>query len=339
MKAAVIGLGPHGRRLVAALNSMSGVELTAVVDHDPAALAATGIGAQVARFRSLSELTTQQNPELVCVATNGPSHAELAIAAMEHGARYLLVEKPMACSLAECDRILATARETKCRVAVDHARRHAPVYLWLRKCIASGEWGAPRAIWMQRPGIGLGCNATHSFDTIAFLLDRKPRQVTGWVDKPIGANPRGSQFVDPGGLVVLEFEGGIRGVVAQIEDGAGPTSVEIDMTAARIRLDERSGEIEVVERDLSVVPGPGRPPLFHTRTAPAGLTAQIDLASMIRGCLEELLGCEPMIADAQHGRSAIEILVAAYLSDCAGHAPVCLPLVKREELETWLPVT
>jgi len=41
-------------------------------------------------------------------------------------------------------------------------------------------------------------------------------------------------------------------VIAQIEDGAGPMSVEIDLTAARVRIDEKWGEAEVIERDLAV---------------------------------------------------------------------------------------
>jgi predicted dehydrogenase len=339
MKAAVIGMGPHGRRVADVLRSLPGVELTAVVDRSEQALGRADLPPEVARYRSDQELWSRGDVALVCVATNGPSHAALSLAAMEAGARYLLVEKPMACSLAECDQMLAKARATQTRMAVDHTRRHAPGFQWLRGKIASGDWGQLRAIWIQRPGIGLACNGTHSFDAVAYLAGTAIEHVTAWIDPPIGKNPRGEQFTDPGGLVVMELGGGIRAIVAQIEDGAGPVAVEIDMTAARIRMDEQNGAIEIVERDLSVKPGPGRPPAFHRPEPPTGLSARTDMAPLIRSGLVELISERPLATDAMHGRKAVEVLVAAYLSHRRGNVRVALPLEAREDLELWLPVT
>lgn len=339
MKAAVIGLGPHGRRIVEVIGQMPAVELAAVVDLRDDALAAECIPAATARYKSIDELWARGDISLVCVATNGPSHKDLSLAAIKAGARWLMVEKPMACSLAECDAIAEAARATGASVAVDHVRRYSPAYDWVRQRMASGDWGKPRAIWMQRPGIGLGCLATHSFDTVCFLLGRTARRVTGWVDPPRGKNPRGEQFTDPGGMIVMEFDDEIRAVVTQIEDGAGPSCVEIDMTAARVRIDEKSGHIEIFERDLSVKPGPGRPPVFRQAEPPAGLTANTPMPVMIRGCLESLVADPKIIREGVHGRHAVEILVATYISHRRGNVPVELPLTNEEDLELWLPVT
>jgi predicted dehydrogenase len=339
VKAAVIGLGPHGRRIVDVLRDFPGVELAAVVDRSEAALAGVELPAGVARYGSDQELWSRGDVSLVCVATNGDTHAALATAAMKAGARRLLVEKPMACSLAECDQMLDQARQTTARVAVDHGRRHAPVYRWLREQIACGRWGQVRAIWMQRPDIGLGCNGTHSFDTVMYLSGASVERVTGWIDRPIRANPRGERYVDPGGLVVMELAGGARATVAQIEDGAGPTSLEIDLTAARVRFDERSGKVEVVERDLSVKPGPGRPAVFRDGELPAEVPGKLDMSVMIRGCLTNLVSDGPLASDARHGRAAVEVLVAAYLSHARGNVGVKLPLTARDEIELCLPVT
>ncbi len=339
MKAAVIGLGPHGRRIVDCIVQSERLELAAVVDQRSDALGYEKLPEKTARLASADELWQRGDVDVVCIATNGPSHAALAAAAMNAGARYLMVEKPMGCSLVECDRILVQARETGTRVAVDHVRRHAPVYHWLRDRIASGDWGEPRAIWIQRPGIGLGCNATHSFDAVRLITGQDVRRVVGWVDEPVGRNPRGEQFVDPGGMAILELERGARATVVQIEDGAGPNSVEIDLTAARVRMDERSGEIEVIERDLSIKPGPGRPPAFSAGKVPEGLSAATPMHVMVSGCVEGLASGEPMISDGVHGRASVEILVATYLSHQRGNVPVKLPLKAPEELELWLPVT
>lgn len=339
VNAAVIGLGPHGKRVVGILAKMPDVRVAAVVDQREEALASDVVLAGAARYRSTEELWRHKGLDLVCIATNGPSHAELAKQAIAAGAKYVMVEKPMACSLAECDAMIAAAEAAGARLAVDHIRVYADVYHWLRERIASGSWGQLRSIWMQRPGIGLGCNAVHSFAAIRHLADAPIRRVIGWVDEPRGANPRGAQFVDPGGTVVLEMDGGVRAVVAQIEDGAGPASVEIHCTAARIRFDERSGEIEIWERDLSVKPGPDRPAVFNRVTPPADVNPKADMSAMVGGCLRDLLGTGPLRAAGSDGRATIELLVAAYLSHRRGNVPVALPLISEEARSLWLPIT
>jgi len=332
-------MGPHGRRIVDVIARFEQVELAAVVDRSEQALAYDKLPSNTARVQSTDKLWSAGGIDLVCVATNGPSHAALAAEAIAGGARYLMVEKPMACSVAECEQIIAEATKAGTRLAVDHVRRHAPAYIWLRQRIASGDWGQARAIWMQRPGIGLGCNAVHSFDTVRFLTGREVRRVTAWVDEPIGKNPRGPDFVDPGGLVVLDMGRDLRAVVAQIEDGSGPTAVEIDMTAARIRLDEQSGAIEIIERDLSVKPGPGRPAAYAGVEAPAGLSAKTDMLLMIQGCLADLLGEAPVASDGAQGQATVEILVAAHLSQRRGNVPIDVPLTSLSDRKEWLPVT
>lgn len=337
MKAAVIGAGPHGRRIIEVLCELDGVELTAVVDQRPEALDNLSLPDTTSRCPSVEELWARGDVELVCVATNGPSHAALTTEALAAGARYLLVEKPMACSLAECDQIVQVANSHQARVAVGHTRRYAPVYQWIRQKIGSGAWGRLRAIWVQRPDIGLGCNATHSFDLVSYLAQQPVRRVTGWIDEPIRKNPRGDHFKDPGGLVVMELQAGVRAIVAQIEDGSGPTSMEIDLTGARVRICERTGAIDVIEATYSA--DRPRPTSFATGEIPAGLTAKPDMAQMIRGCLTELISSAPLSSGPEQGRSAIEVLVAAYLSHERGNCPVELPLTTPEELSKWLPVT
>ena len=99
-------------------------------------------------------------------------------------------------------------------------------------------------MYLQRPGIGLGCLGVHSFDMANYLIGKSPQKITGWIDEPIGINPRGSQFVDPGGLVVIDYGEGIRATVDQIEDGSGPAGTEIILNHARIRVDEKNNILD-----------------------------------------------------------------------------------------------
>ena len=337
-RAAIIGLGPHGKRIAAALSELPDIQVSAVVDRRQDVLDSCGLLTSVKRVPSLDDLWTLGTPEIVCIATNGPTHASIAIEAMKRGVRRLLIAKPMACSLNECQEILGWAERTGTRIAVDHVRRHAPGYVWLRDQIAAGRWGAVRCIWTQRSGIGLGCLATHSFDAVRYLTGMNVTAVTAWVDAPIAKNPRGSEFVDPGGLVVLQLDNA-RAIVTQIEDGAGPTALEIDLTAGRIRLDERAGVIEVIERDMSVSPMPGRPAQYQQVDVPQGLSGKVDMHLGLVALLTQLASVGPLDCDASHGMASVEVLVAAHLSHHRGNVPIRISGDDSELQQLWLPVT
>jgi predicted dehydrogenase len=98
----IVGCGAVARHHVPALKAARGVRLAAAFDLDPQAAAATG--APVAG--SLEELLEQV--DLVAVCTPPHAHADVAVAALEAG-RGVLVEKPLASTLADADRIVAAA--------------------------------------------------------------------------------------------------------------------------------------------------------------------------------------------------------------------------------------
>lgn len=338
MRAIVIGAGPHGRRIIDAASAIDAVHSVEVVDNNPEALADPRLPIAARRHTSLEAAAESGPLGLVCIATNGPTHASLALAAMEAGASHLLVEKPMACSLPECDSIAAAATRTNCVVAVDHPRRTTPVYRWVAERIASGQWGALRAMWVQRPGIGLGCLATHSYDLVRLLSGAEIERVTGWVDPERGANPRGPSFHDPGGLAVLELSDGSRATVAQIEDGAGPMSIEVLTTLSRVRVEERDGSVDVIVKDAAVKKGPDQPARFEQVEIPEALRSKRVLRTEIQWLLEGLIHGHPAATIAD-GHASVEALVAVHLSHARGNAPVALPLHSDPGRDLWLPVT
>jgi predicted dehydrogenase len=85
-------------------------------------------------------LLSEQQPDVVHILTPPQTHAELAIAAMEAGV-HVLVEKPMAVSLEEADRMIATARRVGVHLCVDHNRLFDPVTLQAKQIVARGEVG------------------------------------------------------------------------------------------------------------------------------------------------------------------------------------------------------
>jgi predicted dehydrogenase len=339
MKAAIIGMGPMGVRHIAAVGKVPDLELVAVCDSRAEAIEKAGLDARVGRFLRADDLLSEARPDLVILSTTAPSHHALTRAALQSGVRRILCEKPVACSLEQARDMLDRAAACGAVLAVNHCRRHVPAYQWLAGKIRSGEWGALRGVRSACPGIGLGCLATHFIDLLRFLGGEDFVEVFGWVDPEKGANPRGACFHDPGGLIVATGASGARYVHHQIEDAAGPYSLTLDLTSARVSVEEREGKISVIWRDPSVKPGPGRPPRFESIACPDEAPLRLDLVEMTAGVLRDLVRGTDLACAGEHGYKSLEVVVAAYGSSAAGHRAVSLPLAEPDLLSKELPIT
>ncbi|RME65704.1 MAG: gfo/Idh/MocA family oxidoreductase, partial [Caldilineae bacterium] len=116
-----------------------GARLVAVGHYDPQRFAAIS-----ARFgvpcRSYDEILADPNVDAVCVCTPSGQHAAQAIAAAQAG-KHVLVEKPMALSLADADRMIATCREQNVRLGVVLQRRAEPLFRRVHAAIRGGDLG------------------------------------------------------------------------------------------------------------------------------------------------------------------------------------------------------
>jgi predicted dehydrogenase len=338
LRTGIIGLGPHGKRILEAAGQISELNIIALIDGKLDVLQDLSLANELL-FTDLDLALSECNLEVLLIATNGPSHFTIACKAMDAGVRYVMVEKPMACSLSECMEMEALAKKKGVRLSVDKVNRHDPVFQMLRENIANSTWGQLRSIYIQKPGIGLGCLGTHSFDLCNFLVGSDAISVTGWVDEPVGRNPRGEQFVDPGGLVIIRYPNNVRAIVEQIEDGAGPQTMEIHLTGAKIYHDPKNKILDIRVRDLSVKPGPGRPQVYSLFNLSDDLNVKGDMIFQIRSVIRELIGIEDMLTDAKFGRKAMEILVAAYSSNSNGNIPITMPLTNESDIEFYLQIT
>lgn len=339
MNIAIIGMGPHGQRLFKASQQIEGVKVFAIIDRDTTKLQ-NEIYLEVAhKLENLADLWELGNTDALLIATNGPSHAPIALEALNNGVKRIMITKPIACSMADVNNIASTAAKYGARIAVDYNMRHNPALQWIAKNIHAGQFGKLRSVYIMRPGIGLGCLGVHSFDLANWLMGERPSSVTGWVDEPKGRNPRGEQFVDPGGLVVALYSGERRAVISQIEDGNGPISIEVNCQFARIQVDEKFETITVVEKDRNHVPKPGSPAPQVRTVNPDNIAIKQDLVKMMELIIRELLSNEAMRAGLQDGADSLEVLVATYVSDESGNIPIALPLTEETHLNKFLPVT
>ncbi len=117
----VIGVGALGQHHARHLSRLDEVRLVGVYDLDSgrAATIADGLGTRA--FREMDELL--QEVEAVTVAVPTQSHAEVGLRALRHGVP-VLMEKPLASSLAEADDLIATARRQHVQLQVGHIERY-----------------------------------------------------------------------------------------------------------------------------------------------------------------------------------------------------------------------
>lgn len=340
MKAVVVGMGPMGKRHIKAIELVNGLELGAVCDKKQAALEDFQHNKNVSSYNDYNEMFQKETCDIMIVATNAPSHHDIVISAINSGIKRILCEKPLACSIAEAKSMINAARSMNVSLAVNHNKRHIPTYQWLAQQLQSGVFGKIRSIRTSCRGIGLGCLGVHFFDQMRFFAADDFVSITGWIDNEKGANPRGSQFHDPGGLVVMEGNSGIRYVHHQIEDAAGPEHIIIDLTKGRIRIEEQLNLVEIIQRDFSVRPGPGRPPKFDKIEVPKEHIFNLSVIDLSAEILRELASDkEKLTCDAEHGLKSLEVVIAAYISNNNGHDPVILPLQNTADLDFYIPIT
>jgi predicted dehydrogenase len=146
----VIGAGGRGWLACAAHKPDAGVRVVAGADTDPKAFE------KFRRWYGADALTTTDyrevlaRPEIGAVFVTTPDylHEEHAVAALEAG-KHVYLEKPMAITIAGCDRILRTAYERKRKLYLGHNMRHMSFVQKMKQLIDGGAIGEVKTGWCR----------------------------------------------------------------------------------------------------------------------------------------------------------------------------------------------
>jgi len=146
----ILGSGFMGQTWAATVRQTPGAQLVAVAGGRRAPALAAEFGV---RATEPDALLADPDVDLVLVLTPPRSHVDYAIAAAEHG-KHVLIEKPMANSAADCDRIVsaATANDVRLGIVSQHRFRKSP--LAAKKLIDDGVIGDVRMIRVIGPTAG-----------------------------------------------------------------------------------------------------------------------------------------------------------------------------------------
>ncbi len=136
---AVAGAGYIGQAHRGVAAASATCLLSAVVDPSPAAVE-TARRAGVPLYASLAELIAKDRPDGVILATPNPLHVPQALQCIAAGLPTLL-EKPIAPTVAEAERLVQVVEAKAARLLIGHHRAHSPIMAKARQVIESGQLG------------------------------------------------------------------------------------------------------------------------------------------------------------------------------------------------------
>lgn len=336
---AIVGLGPMGQRHLKALKeNFEFARIVGLCDLNKETVLKSCEQIKGAKgFICYQEMLAKVTPDVICVATNAPSHAEIVSAAAQARVKNIVVEKPITTSVRSARQIIEICKEQGVRLAVNHSRRFFPTYQRVREVIKKGLLGEVYDIDWSCPG-GLSMIGTHFFDNFRYLTGLEAQSIVGIVDHLKKKNPRGEQYIDPGGFSLIQFEGGMRGILRQNEDAAGPMLLSVNGTSGRILLDEQMNRVELLFRDRSIKPGPGIPIHFEDRSAEIG-PFEGGMFQALRDLYSNLLSQDPLICSGEDGAASLEMFVATHFSSRCENRSISLPLSDSKQIDELFPIT
>jgi predicted dehydrogenase len=182
----VVGAGPWGLNVARAFARARGADLLGVADLDPERRARAGAAYEgIALAGDVEELLASPEIEAVAVAVDSPRHHAVAKRALLAG-RHVLVEKPMALSLADAGELIELAEKRGLVLMVGHVLLHHPGLERARALLAAGELG--NVLYLHATRVGFGTIrpgesawwsiAPHDVAAALYLFDAVPATVS-----------------------------------------------------------------------------------------------------------------------------------------------------------------
>ena len=140
MRMGMAGLGVASTQILPAVSRLPYLQITAAADLRADALAKFRKEYDAAAFSSVEEMCRSSDVDFIYIATPNQLHAEHAITAATHK-KHVIVEKPMAMSLEECETMNAAAEKYGVKLLCGHTHSFDPPIRKIREIVKSGELG------------------------------------------------------------------------------------------------------------------------------------------------------------------------------------------------------
>ena len=345
MKYALIGGGRISTNHVKAVINNK-LEFAAACDIVPenieSVLAKNGLenDSTIRRYTDYKQMVEEVQPELVGIATESGNHAEIALYCIDHGI-HVIIEKPMAMSIADADEIIRRSEEKHVKVCACHQNRFNVAVQQLRKAIETGRfgklshgsihvrWNRNQNYYDQAPWIGtwaqdggaLMNQCIHGIDLLRWMFGNE-------VDEVYGATRQ--QFHDylqaeDIGMAVVKFK---NGAIATIE---GTTNVYPQNLEETLYVFGEKGTVKIGGKSTNNIDVWDFADETEEDQKNKGLeeaTSNVygnGHTSLYADVIDAIEHDRAPYVDAYAGRNALEMILAIYKSQKTG-LPVKLPL-------------
>ncbi len=350
MKYALIGCGRISPNHIEAAKN-NGLEFVAMCDILPEAMdeKAEKFGLlNTSKYTDYVEMLDKEKPELVAIATESGKHAQIALKCINYGAN-VIIEKPIALSIADANAIINTAKEKGVLVCANHQNRFNKSVQYIRKALEEGRfgklshgaahvrWNRGKGYYKQAPWRGTwaqdgGClmnQCIHNIDLLRWMMGNDVEEVMAYTDQLEHPYLEAEDL----GMALIKFSNGSYGLVEgttnvyprNLEEtlylfgekgtakAAGTSDNIIEEWCFADGLDDPEYVKATYGDNPPNVYGFGHTPLYA------------DVIDAIN------TGRKPYV-DGEDGKRALELVLAIYKS-AAEHRPVKLPLEKCSTMD------
>jgi predicted dehydrogenase len=356
IKTAVIGGGKVGHTHAQALASLPESEFVAVCGRDMSRTQAFADRYGVKAFVNVGEMIATTGVQAVMICTPHPVHAGPAIAAMKAGA-HVLVEKPLASTLQDCDAMIAHAAAAGVKLGVISQRRWYEPVRRVKNALDAGKIGRPilgvamllgwrdktyyesdawRGTWSDEGGGVLVNQAPHQLDLLQWFM--------GPIDEVFGYwDNLNHPFieVEDTAVATLRFKnGGLGSIVVSNSQkpglfgkvhvhGESGASVGVQTDGGSMFISGMTTVQEPPVNDLWTVPGEEQL-LDQWKAEDRATFAAVDVTShyhrlQVQDFLQAIMENREPLVTGRDGRVTVEMSTAIYRSQRDG-APVKFPV-------------
>lgn len=345
IRTALIGCGKVGQIHAQALNSLPESEFVAACDAQLERAEAFATRYGVRPFVDAETMFREAKVQALLIATPHPLHAAPTIAAANAGV-HVLVEKPLAASLADCDAMLDAAKRAGTLLAVISQRRLYEPVQRMKAAIDAGKIGRPslgvftmyswrdeayyksdpwRGRWDTEGGGVLVNQSPHQLDLLQWFMGEIDEVSGSWanVNHP-------SVEVDDTAVATVRFKsGGLGAIITSVAQkpgiytkvqihGSNGASVGVQTDTGATFVAGMSGIAAAPFNDVWTIPGEEHL-LEQFQTEDRARFASIDGTShyharQIRDFLGSILGRGNAIVTGNEGRTVVAMFDAIYRS-------------------------
>lgn len=315
----IIGGGRAGAAHARAVADTPGTSLVAIADVDETRAQAFAEAHGCLAFTDYRQALERADVAVAMIALPNFLHEAATIAAASAG-KHVFLEKPMADTLEECDRMMAAVDKAGVHLLVGHSQRYFASTIVARGLLQDGSLGTPvfatdtwykpfgvaaRAPWFLDRATGGGMwlmNGAHMVDRTCWVLDTAVASVKAWIGSPIHG-----LAADDTAMALLTLGNGQHATIVHAgyrDRGVDKCQVEVTCTGGMLLFDSYSNTL-AVDRDGRYEPVPVAPVDAFTQE--------------LRNLVGAVQGREELAVTPAWGRHIVEVLLACEESSRTGH--------------------